>query len=340
MKKESEIRVGSVGLGRLGYKHAENLCYRIPNVKLVSVCDIDEDKLDEVSEKWKLESTFTDFKEMIDDANLDAMVIVSPSSLHCEQIEYALNKKIHVFCEKPFGTTIEECKIAEKAVETNPDVVFMLGFMRRYDPSYQYAKKMIDGGKIGLPILFRGYSVDPESAIDGAINYAPHSSGQFLDMAIHDIDLARWYINFEPKEVYAIGGCYLHPEFEDYEDGDNVGALMKFENGTMAFLYAGRTAPHGYNVETEIIGTKATLRIGSVPQANLVEVIDTTGVRKECSQDFIERFDTAYINELNEFAACIRENRKPEITVKDGTKATEIALAATESFRKSKLILI
>src|SRR6056297_1594539 len=265
---EEQIRFGSVGLGRLGYKHAENLAFRIPNAHLVCVCDIDEAKLKEVQPLWNLESTYTDFKKMIDDAQIDAVLIASPSAFHCEQIEYALDHSLHVFCEKPLGTTLEECKVAEKAVEAHPELIFMLGFMRRYDPSYQYVKSAIKKGKIGRPILFRGYSVDPESAIEDAIQYAPHSAGQFMDMAIHDIDLARWYIGCEPKEVYAIGGCYAHHEFGEYGDGDNVGALMKFEDGTMAFLYAGRTAPHGYNVETEIVGTKATLRVGSVPQSN------------------------------------------------------------------------
>jgi myo-inositol 2-dehydrogenase / D-chiro-inositol 1-dehydrogenase len=340
MGKTSKIKFGSVGLGRLGYKHAENLAERIPNADLISICDIDQQKLAQVESKWSLSSTYTDFKEMIDKANLDAVLISSPSKYHCEQIEYALNAGVHVFCEKPLGVSMEECHLAEKAVENHPELVFMLGFMRRYDPSYLYVKKAIVEGKIGTPILYRGYSVDPESAIEGAIKYAAHSAGQFIDMAIHDIDLARWILKSEPKEVYAIGGCYAHPEFGKYGDGDNVGALFKFENNAMAFLFAGRTAPHGYNIETEIIGTKATLRVGSVPQSNLVEILDNSGVRKECSQDFIERFDDAYLNEIREFINCIQNKSKPEVTVYDGTVANEIAIAATESFKNSKLMQI
>lgn len=142
----------------------------------------------------------------------------------------------------------------------------MLGFMRRFDPSYRYAKRKIVSGEIGRIILVRSYSQDPEKFIDGAIAYAGHSGGEFLDMAVHDIDLARWFTGSEPETVYAIGGCYAHEEFARYNDGDNVSALLKFKDTTMVFLFAGRTAPHGYNVETEIIGTKGILRIGSVPQ--------------------------------------------------------------------------
>ena len=164
------------------------------------------------------------------------------------------------------------------------------------------------------------------------------SGGQFIDMAVHDIDLARWFMASDPKTIFAIGGCYAHPEFGQFKDGDNVSALMHLQNDSMAFLFAGRTAPHGYNVETEIVGTKGTLRIASVPQKNMVEILDEHGVRKECSQDFIERFGEAYLNEMNEFISCINEGRKPEVTVYDGTKCTEIAYKCKEAFESNELV--
>jgi myo-inositol 2-dehydrogenase/D-chiro-inositol 1-dehydrogenase len=157
-------------------------------------------------------------------------------------------------------------------------------------------------------------------------------------MAVHDIDLARWFMCSDPKTIFAIGGCYAHPEFGQFKDGDNVSALMHLQNESMAFLFAGRTAPHGYNVETEIVGTKGTLRIASVPQKNMVEILDEHGVRKECSQDFIERFGEAYLNEMNEFVSCITEGRKPEVTVYDGTKCTEIAYKCKEAFESNELV--
>ena len=188
-------------------------------------------------------------------------------------------------------------------------------------------------------MLFRSYSQDPERFIEGAIAFAPHSGGQFLDMAVHDIDLARWFTGSEPESVCAIGGCYAHLEFGKYQDGDNVSCLLKFKNGCMVFLFAGRTAPHGYNVETEIIGTKGILRIANVPQKNLVEVLDSHGVRKECSQNFLERFDAAYVNELREFVNCIISGKKPSVSVYDGTRVSEIAYACKAAFEKGELLL-
>ena len=334
------VNIGVVGLGRLGLKHAENLAFKIPKANLIAVCAMEEEKLEEVKRDWGIPYIYKDYDEMIKNKELDAVLIASPSGLHTEQISKALEAGLHVFSEKPLGTSVEECKNAEKTVEKYNDKIFMLGFMRRYDESYLYAKEKIKNGEIGKPILFRGYSQDPEKFIEGAIAYAGHSGGEFIDMSVHDIDLARWYLDSEPEEVYAIGGCYAHEEFAKYKDGDNVSALMKFQNGAMAFLFAGRTAPHGYNVETEIIGTKGILRIGSVPQKNLVEILDNNGVRKECSQDFLERFEESYLNEVNEFINCIIENRKPEVTVYDGTKTTEIAYKCKEAFETGNLVKI
>jgi myo-inositol 2-dehydrogenase / D-chiro-inositol 1-dehydrogenase len=332
------IKIGAIGLGRLGEQHAENLAQRINGVELTALCDMDNNKLDSVSDRLGVKKRFSSFNEMIGLDELDAVAISSPSGLHPEHISAALKAGKHVFSEKPLGVTIEECKNVEDSVKKYSNKVFMLGFMRRFDPSYQYAKKKIESGEIGRIIMVRSYGQDPEKFIEGAIAYAGHSGGEFLDMAVHDIDLARWFTGSEPVSVYAIGGCYAHKEFALYNDGDNVSALMKFKNDTMVFLFVGRTAPHGYNVETEIIGTKGILRIASVPQKNHVEILDNYGVRRECSENFLERFEDSYINELQEFVDCIREGRKPEVTAYDGRRVSEIAYKCKESFETGEML--
>jgi myo-inositol 2-dehydrogenase/D-chiro-inositol 1-dehydrogenase len=332
------VRIGSVGLGRLGLRHAENIAGRIQNAELIGLCDVDQGKLMETGERLGVKHRFHTFEEMLTLPELDAVVLASPSGLHTKQIALALARGKHVFSEKPLGITVAECKEAEKAVEAHPNLVFMLGFMRRFDESYQYAHQKVISGEIGKPILFRSYSQDPEKFIDGAIAFAPHSGGQFLDMAVHDIDLARWFTGSEPETVYAIGGCYAHPAFAHYQDGDNVSCLMKFKNDCMVFLFAGRTAPHGYNVETEIIGTKGILRIAAIPQKNLVEVLDQYGVRRECSENFLERFSAAYLKEVQEFVNCIITGQKPTVSVYDGTRVSEIAYTCKAAFEQGTLV--
>jgi len=334
----NKVRIGIVGLGRLGVKHAENIALRTSGAELAAVCALEPERVRRAQEEWGVTNGYGRFDNMLSNDSLDAIFIASSSGEHCRHIQQALDAGFHVFSEKPLGVSLEECMQAEAAVAHHPEKVFMLGFMRRYDASYARARKLIEDGYIGRPILFRGYSVDPESAIEGAIRFAPTSGGQFIDMAVHDIDLARWMLGAEATTVFAAGGCYAHPEFGKYGDGDNLAAFLRFDNGAMAFLLAGRTAAHGYSVETEIIGTKATLRIASVPQKDMVELLDDRGAVRECSQNFLERFGAAYLAETQEFVDCIREGRSPKVTVHDGVMATKVAFAATESFRRDELV--
>ncbi len=338
--ENKKIKVGHIGLGRLGKEHARNLANKIALADLVALCDIDEENLKSTSLELGVKKTYNDFDAMLEDEVIEAVSIASPSGLHCEQIEKALKKGKHVFCEKPLGVTVEESVHLIDLEKQYPNLIIMPAFMRRYDPSYLEAKERIDRGEIGKPIMVRSYSQDAIRFIEGALAYAGHSGGQFLDMCVHDIDLCRWYLGSEPIEVYAIGGCYEFKEFAKYNDGDNVSCLMKFENDAMAFLFAGRTAPHGYNVETEIIGTRGTLRIANIPQKNLLEILDNTGVRKECSQDFLERFELAYLREMEEFFACILENRKPKISVYDAARVSKIAYSCKKAFEEKKLVKI
>ncbi len=335
MKK---IRIGSVGLGRLGKTHAENILYRIPNAELKAVCSVVKSEVDEFQAKWGIEYVYTDFNEMLKNSELDAIFIASSSNVHCRHIEDALNAGFHVFSEKPLGVTIDEVLRVEKIVNSHKDRVFMLGFMRRFDPSYAYAKKLIEDGKIGDPFLIRCYGLDPVKAVQGAIAFAENSGGIFLDMAIHDLDLSRWYLNDEPETVFAVGGCFSYSEFAKYNDVDNAAALIQFKSGKIGMFYAGRTCAHGYHVETEIVGTKGSLRIGTVPEKNLTTVFDETGAVRSCSEGFIERFEKAYLLEVQEFVDCIQESRKPDVVVKDGVMSTIAAYACKESFEKKNLV--
>ena len=150
-----DIKVGIVGLGRLGSVHAQNLAFKIPGCKLVAACSLEQKELDWAKDYLKVEYTTTDYKKMVDEADIEAVVIVSSSPEHCWMIEYALDAGKHVFTDKPLGCSLEECKRAEAAVERHPDKLFFLGFMRRYDPSYADAKAQIDAGHIGKPYLVK-----------------------------------------------------------------------------------------------------------------------------------------------------------------------------------------
>ncbi|KGM96680.1 myo-inositol 2-dehydrogenase [Clostridium novyi A str. 4552] len=337
-----KVKFGIVGLGRLGRKHAENLAFKIPNAELLAVCSVIKEEVKEVQDAWGIKYGYTDYEEMLKNKELDAIFISSPSGFHCEQIEKALDAGFHVFSEKPLGLYLEEAKRVAKAVNEHKDQIFMVGFMRRYDDSYAYTKKKIEEGAIGKPVLIRCYGLDPAGSMEGFLKFAKsnYSGGLFLDMAVHDLDLARWYLGSEADTVWAIGGAYEYPDFDEINDAETGAALVKFKNGTMGMFVAGRNCAHGYHIETEIIGTKGTLRVGTVPQKNLVTVFDETGARQECVQGFLERFDQAYLSETEEFVKCVLENRRPGVVVEDGVKSTALAYACKESFETGKLVRV
>ena len=317
-----EIKVGIVGLGRLGSVHAQNLAFKIPGCKLVAACSLEQKELDWAKDYLKVEYTTTDYKKMVDEADIEAVVIVSSSPEHCWMIEYALDAGKHVFTDKPLGCSLEECKRAEAAVERHPDKIFFLGFMRRYDPSYADAKAQINAGRIGKPYLVKATGLDPEALVESCIKFSKTSGGIFIDAASHDIDLMRWFLGGEVTEVYAAGTNFKHPEFAENGDTETGMAMLKFDNGTVAFLHVGRTAPHGYHTETEIVGTEAHIRVAGVPWKDRVMVYDQYGARQEIVENFPQRFAEAYLLEMVDFIDCIQKDSKPELTVYDGTKAT------------------
>ena len=337
MKK---VKVGIAGLGRLGKVHAGNLAFKIPNAELTAACSIMPAELTYAQEELGVKEVYSDYREMLAKADIDAVAIITTSGEHCWQIEAALDAGKHVFSDKPLGVHVEECKIAEKAVERHPELVFFLGFMRRFDPSYAYAKKKIEEGAIGTPYMVKATGIDPEAMVDGAIKFAATSGGIFIDMAIHDIDLMRWFLGSDPVEVYATGSTFKHPEFKAAGDDETGVAMYKCENGAVGFVHVGRTAPHGYHVETEIVGTEGSIRVSPVPAKNLCMLYNNQGVVQECVSGFPERFSESYRLEMEEFINSVQNNTKPEVTVYDGTKSTQIGFATTEAYRQGGIVKI
>ncbi|MGN0363276.1 MAG: Gfo/Idh/MocA family oxidoreductase [Bilifractor sp.] len=334
-----KIKMGVIGVGRLGFEHANNIANRVPGTTLIGVSDRSVEKAKRVAEelgcKW-----YPSNEALVADPEIEAVAIVTNTDSHADIIELCMNAGKHVFCEKPLAETVEKCKKAEAVVKAHPELIFQLGFMRRYDHSYEVAKKKIDNGDIGDIILVRCYSQDPIAIIEGTLEYAPRSGGQFIDMSIHDIDLIRWLTNSEPAKLWAVGGCYEFKQYKDWDDGDNVSCLMQMKNDIMAFFFAGRAAAHGSAVETEIVGTRGTLDIGHIPTDSLVEVMSKNGVCRECYQDFLTRWHDAYVKEMEVFSDNVINKKVATPNVYDGTASTDIAFRCKESFLKNELLTL
>ena len=339
MKK---LRVGVAGLGRLGRVHAANLAYRVPGAELTAACTVTGTGVDFARNELGVRDVYTSYEDMLANADIDAVAIVTASADHCRQAELALDAGKHVFCEKPLGVDLDQCKRAEAAVERHPELTFMLGFMRRYDASYAYAKRKIDEGAIGVPYMVKATAMDPASAAADFIRYAQAggSGGIFLDLGIHDMDLMRWYLGSEATEVHAMGATFRHPEFRQAGDDETGVATYRFANGAMGMMHIGRIGPHGYHVETEIVGTEGIIRISAVPEKNLAQLYNAGGVCTECVQSFQERFADAYLAEMEQFVRCALAGEKPGVTVYDGTASTKMGFAAVESWRTGRTVKI
>jgi len=336
------VKFGIVGLGRLGKIHAMNIATNVPGAQLVAACSLDQNELNYAKEELGVQNLYTSYEEMVNSGEIDAVAIVSPSSFHLEQIEVAMEAGLHVFCEKPIGLDVPSIEKLVPVIEKRSDQVFMLGFMRRYDESYQYAKEMLDAGQIGDLTVVRCYGIDPSSGMESFVKFAKESpsGGIFADMSIHDIDLVRWFTGSEAKQVWALGNNVAYKELDEVGELETGAAMIQMADGTIAFLLAGRNAAHGYHVETELIGTKGTLLVAQHPEKNLVTVLNEHGVVRPTSQNFPERFKQAFITEMKEFVSCIHEKRQPNITAIDGLQATIVADACQASWKDGKLVII
>lgn len=332
----NKIGFGVVGIGMMGQMHITNLM-RNQNATVVAVCARTESKVRAIQEQYNIPYGYTNVQELVENPEIDAVIVATGADAHKEACLAACKAKKHVFCEKPLAKTIADCEEIEAAAMENNTKCFTVGFMRRFDPSYAEAKQKIRNGEIGTPILFKGVSLDPASVLPAHLEgvkkgiYVPW----FIEMGSHDADLARWFLEGDPVESFASGDAYVCKELAEYNDYDNGFALTRFDNHTTAFIHVGRTATCSH-VESEIVGTKGTLRINSVPRKNYLSQFTEAGYVEACQESFLKRWSDAFEAEINDFVDCIITNRKPETTAHDGTMALKYCLQLHQAYLDGK----
>lgn len=340
LNQTQQVKAGIIGLGRLGSRHARHLVEKIQGVDLIAACALDEDQLKWAHDELGVANTYIDYKEMIDKEDIDAIFIVAPTPFHPEMTIYSMNAGLNVFCEKPLGLDLDEVTEMATVINQHPKQIFQSGFMRRYDESYKYAKKIVDDGGIGDIIYMRGYGIDPISGMESFTKFATEadSGGIFVDMNIHDVDLIRWFTGQEPVQAYGLTSNIAAPELEKIGEFETGVAQLKMSGGTIATLIGGRHAAHGNQVELEVMGSNGWLRIGEHPDKNRVTVFSENGVSRPSLQSFGERFDSAFTDEVQDFINNVGKGTQPEVTVDDGIKALKIAKACQESADKGQLV--
>jgi len=276
---------------------------------------------------------YKDYKEMLKDNSIEAVVVASSTSTHASTVIDCIKANKKIFCEKPIAVNLEEAKEVQKVVDEN-DAYIQLGFMRRFDKPYAKAKAQILKGEMGKPVSLLAISRDPGCP---PIEFAKHSGGLVNDMAIHDIDLCRWLMESEVKEVFAHGGVVRFKELGEIGDIDHVNISMIFENGKMALIEASRNSAYGYDIRTEVICENGAVAIGNIQDESTIYKIPNKAYINTIG-GFLERFEEAYFNEINVFVENIINNIKPSVTAIDGLKAIQIADAINESLKTNKIV--
>jgi len=334
---QGKLKVGIAGLGRLGRRHAAMLARQVAGAELVAACSPIADELSFARDALGVAHVFGDYEQMLAHPGLDAVFLVTPTTLHADQIIAGLKAGKHVFCEKPLALDLGDCRRVETEARHHPRRKVMIGFVRRFDPHYRDVHAKIGAGAIGRPFLVRSQCADQNDPEGFFVRFAPTSGGILLDMSVHDIDAARWLLGAgNATRVYATGTIAIHDGLRACQDVDNAVAIIEFEGGSVATLYASRTFAHGHESMTEIVGTAGRLTVGANPRLNRVEISDAHGVRSECTPTFYERFEEAFLRELTEFVDLVRSDRAPPLTLADATEATRIGIALTESLRSRR----
>jgi myo-inositol 2-dehydrogenase/D-chiro-inositol 1-dehydrogenase len=325
------LKVGIAGLGRMGRRHAENLARRVTGAELVAACSPVVDELDWAGRELGVTRLYADFGALLE-SDIDAVVLVTPTTLHAQQIIDALAAGKHVFSEKPLSLDLGECRRVEAEAAKRPELKVMVGFVRRFDPHYQSAHARIRAGAIGRPFMVRSHTLDKNDPSGFFVRFAETSGGMFLDMSVHDIDCARWLLGApEPRRVFATGTIAVHEGLRQWRDVDNGMALCEFVDGSLAYFGASRTMVHGFEAQTEIVGTGGRLTVGTTPRVDDDAIADAHGVRSECTPTFYERFAEAFLREAQAFVDSVRARGALPLTLRVATEATRIGIALRES---------
>src|ERR1700688_935076 len=279
----------------MGRRHAENLRRLVPGARLVAVADVAAARAREVAAELEIEHSFGSFEEMLAHKEIDCVVIATPDKFHAQDIRTAAAARKHILSEKPLALSIADAQAALEAV-AKAGVHLQVGFMRRYDPAYAAAMKRIEAGEIGEPVIFKSIGRDKDAPPISA--YQSKLNGMlFYNNTIHDFDLARWLMQDEVTEAQAYTTFAIRPEVAEY--GDVVASIvnLKYRRGAIGNIESYVQSTYGYDVRTEIVGSKGTILVGSLWQRPAT-FLTTHGGTQALENHYLTRFAAAYLAEI------------------------------------------
>ena len=326
------IQVGMIGAGRIGTLHAEHLAHRIPDARLIAVADIVQEAAERCAARFDIPVAVQDYRAILEDEKIEAVASCSSTDTHTQIIEDAARAGKQIFCEKPIAFDLARLDRALDAVR-QAGVKLQIGFNRRFDANFRRIRDAVADGRIGTPHILRITSRDPAPP---PIEYVRVSGGIFLDMTIHDFDMARYIIGSEVEEVYAVGGVMVDPTIGEAGDIDTTIITLRFENGVLATIDNSRQAVYGYDQRVEVFGSKGMIAAQN-NTADRTVVSDTEGVHSALPlYFFVERYADSYIAELQAFVRCVQEDTPPPVTGLDGRVPVVMGYAARTSYEQGR----
>ena len=325
------LKLGLIGAGRIGRLHAENLVRHVQGAELVGVADVVEEAAAGLARELGIPQVTADYRELLHNREIEAVLICTSTDTHAEIIRAAAAAGKHIFCEKPLALDLAEIDSALDAVE-EAGVILQVGFHRRFDPHFRRLKELIVEGAIGRPWLLKITSYDPAPP---PIAYIRVSGGIFLDMTIHDFDMARFLLG-EVEEVFAAGSVLVDPEIGAAGDVDTAVVTLRFESGALGVITNCRKASYGHDQRIEVLGEKGGL-FAENPLPHTAVLADQGGYRSApLHYFFVERYREAYIAEMEAFVATVRNKTTPPVTGLDGKIPVAMGYAAKRSFAEKR----
>jgi myo-inositol 2-dehydrogenase/D-chiro-inositol 1-dehydrogenase len=335
-KGREEMKIGLIGAGRIGQLHGELLTYHVPEAEIKTVAEIYADNVTQWVKQLRISNLTTDYTDILNDAEIEAVLICSSTDTHARLIVEAAKAGKHIFCEKPIDFNVEKIKRALDAVKA-AGVKLQIGFNRRFDHNFKKVRQMVESGKVGDVHIVKITSRDPAPP---PIEYLKVSGGIFLDMTIHDFDMARYLSISDVEEVYAQGAVLIYPAFGDIGDVDTAVITLKFKNGALGVIDNSRQAVYGYDQRVEVFGSKGYVEVEN-DFPNSARLSTAEGVRSEKPHYFfLERYQQSYVEELKAFVDAVANDKRPPITGEDGLKPVLIGLAALTSLREKRPVKI
>jgi len=327
------IEVALFGAGRIGKIHGGNLA-RQPGVKLKYVVDVNATAAGELAQAHG--AKVADAETALKDAAVSAVVIASSTDTHADLIVRSAGAKKAIFCEKPVDLAIERARACVDAV-SKAGVLCMIGFQRRFDPTFSTLKQRLDAGEVGNPEMLIITSRDPGPP---PISYIKVSGGIFKDMLIHDFDVFRWVLADEAQTVHAVGSCLVDQAIGIAGDVDSTAVTIRTRGGRLCQINTSRRAAYGYDQRFEVLGSQGLLQARNHTPTQVVAQTAVSVSEDKPEYFFLERYRVAYALEIAHFFDALTNGKPVRTTLQDGVKALELAEAATLSWREGRVVAL